>query len=139
MTNLDTMIAPRALLAREIAEVAAPQLIIYGVAHRAFTHASLWDGPDRDSATTSAAESVLGDIASAALTSVKQWLGDCQTDGEPRFYQQAGLTNAVSRLLAATGSYFSALADAKSVDDVVALIEDCDAPCLSMLIQKASA
>ena len=138
MSKLDALIAPRALTAREIAEVAVPHLIAYGVAHRGFIHAGvIADGPDREGSTVYACESALIAIAGDAETSVRQWLGDCQTDGQPRFYQNKGLIAAVAGLCAEVGRRFAELEDSQSVDRHVRLLEDRDGSALDAIVEAA--
>lgn len=134
MKTLDSMIAPRALTAREVAEVAAEQLSVYGIAHRAFTLAGLWT----NDAMTQAAETALAAIIEDAEKSVKDWLGDCQTDGEPRFYQAAGLKRVVAELCQAAGRLTCAQSDHPGVAVIASMLEDRDAKMLEALIADAA-
>lgn len=118
MSKIDAMVAPRALTSSEIASVIAPQLIAYGLAHRAFTHAGIWDADEY--ANVHAAESVLHSTIADAESSMKQWLTDMQTDGTPRFYQAAGLKRAIEALCVVSGQVATTLS---SPDDVVAFVE----------------
>lgn len=124
MPNLDAMIAPRALLAREIAEVIATELIIYALGHRAFTHARIWFEDETEDATRTAAESALESIADRAKESVLDWLGDCSSDGEPRFYQKHGLEKAVRQLCSAAASIACSCASEGAVNVFVRALED---------------
>lgn len=138
MTNLDAMIAPRALTAREIAEVAVPHLIAYGCAHRGFIHAgTIADGPDRDGSTVYACEEALASIVDNAVSSVGDWLTDCETDGQPRFYRKASVKVAMTALCAEVGRRFAALEDSQSVDRHVRLLEDRNGPTLDALVEAA--
>lgn len=134
MTKIDAMIAPRALLAEELASVVAPHLIAYGLANRAFTHANIWDAAD--DATIHAAEQVLADTVEAAERSMKEWLSDMQADGQPRFYQAAGLKKAISNLHLSAGRYFNGLSD-EVVSAAVTLLTDRHQQSLNLIIERA--
>lgn len=97
--KIAAMLAPRALTTRELAEVLIPHLITYGTVKRGITHSGLWG--IEDDAVLHSAEAALTSIICDAEVSVKSWLSDCQQDGEPRFYQAAGLTKAIARLCGA--------------------------------------
>lgn len=99
MTKIDALIAPRALTARELAEVLVPHLTVYAVAHRAFIHGrTLQDDTPLESAVVHVSESVLAHIAAEGLDSVNRWLADMDGDGQPRFYRKASLKEAVDTL-----------------------------------------
>lgn len=136
MTKLDAMIAPRALTIREVAEVLSPHLISYGVSHRAFTFADLWDSSD--AGATSAAETAMVAIEQDAHRSLDQWLGDVQNDGEPRFFQKVGLRHAVKELLGAAGQYFAQQSAESGVKVLISQLEDRDEDVLLRLIDIAS-
>lgn len=133
MTKLDAILAPRALTVREIAEVLVPNLIVFGVTKRAFTFAHVWDV---DGATNSTACEALGDIETTARQSVEQWLGDVATDGEPRFYQKAGLKDAIAKLLDASARLFATKPDSE-VRTLIDFLDDRDEAVLGMIIDLA--
>lgn len=137
MADLNATLAPRALTADELASVIAPQLITYGVAKRAFTHASLWDGSGRDNGTTTAAEAALGTITGEALCSLDEWLGDMEQDGEPRFYRKQALKTAVQQLCDAAADYYLAQSDERGVDVITCRIEDREGTMMADLIRAA--
>ena len=132
MTKLDAMIAPRALTAREIAEVAAPQIAVYAIAHRAFTHAMLWTADD--AATTSAAESALDDIVEDGVRSVGEWLSDMEGDGEPRFYRKASVKPALLAICRAAANLMCQQSGDAGVAVVLLQLESRDGPLLERLI-----
>lgn len=109
MPNLDTILAPRALTSEELASVIVPQLIAYGLTSRAFTHGYVWDEEKRDGATRCSAESVQTSIIEDANASIRDWLADMQTDGDPRFFNGAGLRKAIEQLCSAASRMFCAV------------------------------
>ena len=120
MPDIDAMLAPRALTSEEVASIIAHELIAYGLCHRAFTHAYIWDEQRCENDTRTAAESVLVDIGKSARESLDSWLLDMQVEGEPRFFNKSGLGKAVNSLLSAASSEF---AKAESPAEVAALID----------------
>jgi hypothetical protein len=138
MPNLDSLIAPRALTSEELCSLIAPQLIAYGVANRAFTHAYLWDEERRDGATRVAIESVLVGIGRDAESSVNDWLSDMQVDGEPRFFNKAGLKKAIDALFVGAAQLFCKAEDADSLEQLIAKIEDRDPAVRALLIEMAA-
>lgn len=138
MHKLDSILAPRALTSAEVASVISPQLIVSGLAHRAFTHAYVWDEERREGPTRFAAESVLTAVKEDANASLDQWLGDMTQDGEPRFFNKAGLTKSVEGLLGAAGRLFCMADDAKQLETLIANIEDREADTMDQLIDLAA-
>lgn len=134
MSTLDSMIAPRALTALELASVAAPHILTYAVAHRAFTFASLWDA---DGATTSTAEHALDDIADAGVASVGEWLADCETDGEPRFYRKASVKPALVEMCRVAARIACGTGDGELAAFVTRL-EERDPTLMEQLVFRAS-
>lgn len=137
MPNLDTMIAPRALTSREVAEVAATELIIYALAHRAFTHARIWLEDETEDATRTAAELALASVAQRAEESVLDWLGDCSSDGEPRFFQKHGLGKAIRDLCSAAASIACKCEGEIGVNLFVRNLEDRDPDTIAHVIGVA--
>lgn len=141
MTNkIDALIAPRALTAMEMAQVLAPHLIVYGVAHRAFIHAeTLQDDTRLEVAVVHASEAALAGIAEDAMKSISDWLSDMDGDHEPRFYRKASLRPAVSALLAEAGQAFARCDQPSEVGVLADRITDREAPVLQMIIDAATA
>lgn len=139
MTNkIDAMLAPRALTAREVAEVSVNHLIIYGVAHRAFINASvIQDGGDIEQATIYAAESALAGIVDDAVRNLSEWLADVENDGEPRFYRKASVKDAISALCGTVGDRFVRLPDAGAVDQLIGLMDSRDHETLTELVNAS--
>jgi hypothetical protein len=138
MNRLDTMLAPRALTSREVAEVLSPHLIVYGIAHRAFIHAeTLQDDTRLEAAVVSASEEALAAIADAGLKSVGQWLSDMESDREPRFYRKGALADVVYALCREAAQAFCRREDEKQVALLADLITDRDRVTLEMLIRAS--
>ena len=141
LSKIDALIAPQPLTAMEIAQVAAPNLAVYGVAHRAFIHARVLQQETDDAATCGAAEAALADIATGALQSVEEWLSDMESDETPRFYRKSALKIAMMQLVTATGRLFAPLEGYGRADDdvarMIALFEDRDEATLRALIDAA--
>jgi hypothetical protein len=137
MNKLDAMIAPRALTSEELAQVVAPQLIVYGIAHRAFIHASvLQDGvPGMDAAVVGASESALQGVIDDALTSMGDWLADMESDGTPRFYRKGAVKDAVTALCHSAAGCFVRQSNEVDVATLAEAISDRDHKVLQMLIE----
>jgi hypothetical protein len=86
MTKLDPTItlAPKALTLREVMEVTADGMTMLGLTHRAITRAGVWN--KEDGALYRHAESAIEACFAEAKDDLDQWLADCKTDGDPRFY-----------------------------------------------------
>ncbi|MEJ7831310.1 MAG: hypothetical protein WKF79_00205 [Nocardioides sp.] len=138
MPKLDALIAPRALLAVEIASVCVPHLIAYAVTHRAFIHAgTVSDGPDREGSTVYACEEALASIIDNAVSSMSVWLADMEGDGEPRFYRKASVRTAVSALCEAAGRMALTFEDGQSLDRLIRHLEHHNEPTMAALIESA--
>lgn len=138
MNKIDTMLAPRALTALELAQVLSPQLIVYGVAHRAFIHhQTLQDDTRLEAAVVSASESALASIIDDGLRSVNEWLSDMEGDGEPRFYRKASVKDAVTALCRASADSFCRQNNEADVASLADAITDRDEAVLTMLIEAA--
>lgn len=123
MNKIDAMIAPRALTSEELASVIAPQMVVYGLAHRALIHARCLQDGEADGATRQAAESMLESVVGDARASMADWLGDMQAEGDPRFFQKAGLERAISDLLGEAAQAFCRHPDEGDTQRLVADIE----------------
>ena len=135
MNRIDAMIAPRALTALELVSVIVPNLIVYGVAYRAFIHnQTLSDGTELEAAVVSFSESALDGIRSDALGSVSDWLGDMEAESEPRFYRKGAVKDAVDALCNAAADQFIRADDDKAVHALAMRLTDRDRPVLQMLI-----
>jgi hypothetical protein len=138
MNKVDALIAPRALTAREIAEVTVPQMIAYCVAKRAFIHAEvLQDGGWADSATVSASESALALIIEDAVRSLGEWLGDMEAEREPRFYRKASLKDAVRLLFDAAAQAAMIQSDAAGLNVILSQLDDRDDTLLNRIVTFA--
>jgi hypothetical protein len=136
MNKIDAMIAPRALTALELAQVLSPNLIVYGIAHRAFIHnGTLQDDTRLEVAVVSFSESALQAIAADGLRSVSEWLADMEGDKEPRFYRKASLKDAVTALCEAAASLFVRLENPADVATLADKITERDPAVLNQIIQ----
>lgn len=138
MHKLDNILAPRALTSAEVASVISPQLIVSGLAHRAFTHAYVWDEQRREAPTRFAAESVLTAVEEDATASLNQWLGDMAADGDPRFFNKGGLKKSIDGLLNAAGRLFCMAEDAAQLETLIANLEGREPDTMDRLIDLAA-
>lgn len=138
MPDLNAILAPRPLQLAEVASVIAPHMIVYGLAHRAFTHAYVWDEGKVDGATLHAAEEVLTDVIAAARSSLNDWLADMENDNEPRFYRKDGVAAAIRLLCEAAGAECAAIDNAADVTTWVQQVEDRESRSYESIIKRAS-
>lgn len=138
MNKIDSLIAPRALTATEIAQVTVNQMISYGVAKRAFIFAHvLQDDADVEVATVHASETALEAIVEDAVRSLGEWLADMEGDKEPRFYRKASLKDAVRSLFQSAAELFLAQSADAGVAVIVSQLTDRDEATLQAVIDKA--
>jgi hypothetical protein len=129
------MIAPRALTVREVAQVIAPQLIAYGLIHRAATFGNAWDA---EPAATSAIESALESVREDAGRSLGEWLADVDNDGEPRFFRKTALVDVIRLLCASAAQVFCRQSAEDGVKVILSQLEDRDETLLNKIIADAS-
>lgn len=141
MTDIDALIAPRALTALEIASVIAPDAVIYMTAHRAFIHATVLQDAEGDlggeGAIRFTAEQALSGITNRAIESLSEWLSDMERE-EPRFYRKGSVAGAVGIMLgraAAEGMKVESEADFISL---LADVNDRTDKALEMMVGQSS-
>lgn len=120
MTKLDPTItlAPRALTLREVMEVTADGMTMLGLTHRAITRTGIWN--KEEGALYRHAESAIEACFAEANDDLEQWLADCKTDGDPRFFNKEVLNTQLRDL----ASRYERLFNQTEERDLEPLIDD---------------